>query len=166
MAQQLSPQERDVVREQNEAELVADAADPQLTQVFEVVDPAMPNLAHSLAQLGPRTTTHGTGNVAPPSFGEWVGKWAAEHIPQAEAKAVQYGSNSLAKKGHRFAAAVGQRVNQGQALELGVAQYTAEKADRIEDAILRGQLPTEDTWVDVAIYALMAQYIRQYGRWA
>lgn len=141
-----------------------------------IVDPDLPqpdsedsSLADGLAQLGPRTRTHRVGGgVAPdpaPKFSDWVNQWMADHIPVAEEKAHIYGSNSLAKKGYRFAAAVGQGVDNGQALELGVAQYAIEKADRIEDAILRGQLPGTDTWVDLAIYALMAQYMRQYGRW-
>jgi len=134
---------------------------------------AMPDLQRSIEQLGPRTTTHGTGNMGAepgadrtPKFDEWVARWVADHIPTAMEKAATYGSNSLAKKGQRFAAARGDGgVATKTALELGVAQYVAEKADRIEDAILRGQLPGNDTWVDVAIYALMAQYIRQTGSW-
>lgn len=144
---------------------------PDETQVFGAV--GEDNLAASLAALGPRTTTHGTGNVAPaanfggaaPKFDEWVSAWVAEHVPTAMAKAQQYGSNSLAKKGYRFAAAGGRDVEAGQALELGIAQYVAEKSDRVEDAILRGHLPSADTWLDIAIYALMAQYVRQHGVW-
>lgn len=128
------------------------------------------DLERTIAELGPKTTTHGgAGGVAPdvvPKFDEWVARWVAEHIPTAMEKAQTYGSNSLAKKGTRFAAAGGRgSVSKATALELGVAQYVAEKADRIEDAILRGQLPGNDTWVDVAIYALMAQYIRSQGTW-
>lgn len=141
-------------------------ASPQETQVFGAVGEA--SLQESLAKLGPRVTTHGMPHAADgaPSFAEWVDKWVADHVPTAMAKAQQYGSNSLAKKGHRFAA-VGQRDLAGyeQALELGTAQYIVEKADRVEDAILRGHLPSSDTYVDLAVYALMALYIRQYGRW-
>jgi hypothetical protein len=136
------------------------------TQVFgEVVETS---LQESLAKLGPRTTTHSVAPPEPdetPSFDVWVDRWIADHVPVAMDKARQYGSNSLAKKGYRFATAGGRGVTVAHALELGVAQYIAEKADRIEDSILRGMLPSEDTWVDVAIYALMAQYIRQHGRW-
>jgi len=165
MAQPMSPQERDVVRAQNEAEL-ADVAAGSLTQVFGAVGEN--SLAESLAQLGPRTSTHSTrspGADAAPKFDEWVSRWMADHIPAAMEKAQVYGSNSLAKKGHRFAAAGGRQVEHGQALELGVAQYITEKADRVEDAILCGRLPSNDTWVDLAVYALMAQYIRQHGSW-
>lgn len=139
-------------------------------------------LAASLAKLGPKTSTHkgGTGNVslrqtddlfednhrdARIKFSDWAARWLDEHVPAIEEKAATYGSNSLAKKGYRFSAAVGQGVTVGQALELGCAQYAVEKGDRIEDAILRGQLPTADTWVDLAVYALMAQYIRETGTW-
>lgn len=138
---------------------------PDVTQVFGAVGEA--SLQESLAQLGPRTTTHGTAATSTtPSFAEWVDKWVADHVPTAMAKAQQYGSNSLAKKGHRFAA-VGSRDLTGydQALELGTAQYIVEKADRVEDAILRGHLPSSDTYVDLAVYSLMALYIRQHGRW-
>lgn len=140
-------------------------------------------LAASLAKLGPKTSTHkgGTGNVSlagasdlfddnvrdvRPKFSDWAARWLDEHIPAIEEKAATYGSNSLAKKGSRFAAAQRIGVNTAQALELGCAQYAVEKGDRIEDAILRGQLPTLDTWTDIAVYALMAQYIRETGTWA
>lgn len=128
------------------------------------------DLAESIAKLGPKTTTHkggsGVGGAdVSPKFSDWAARWLAEHLPAVEEKAATYGSNSLAKKGYRFATAVGQGVTVGQALELGCAQYAVEKADRIEDAILRGQLPTLDTWTDLAVYALMAQYIRETGTW-
>lgn len=135
------------------------ATDPNLTT----------DLQHTIAALGPRVTTHGPGVAAehdnPPKFDEWVAQWVADHIPVAMEKAQTYGSNSLAKKGQRFAAALGRQVTSQTALELGVAQYVAEKSDRVEDAILRGHLPGTDTWIDIAIYALMAQYIRQTGQW-
>lgn len=125
--------------------------------------------AEAARQLGPRTTTHatdGAGGVTPTGpFYDWVAKWVADHVPEAEQKARQYGSNSLAKKGYRFAAAQRQDVSTPQALELGAAQYVMEKLDRVEDAVMRGQLPSDDTWVDVAVYALMIGYIRQNGCW-
>ena len=109
---------------------------------------------------------HGTAASALPGlFVSWVEKWASEQIPMAEAKAVQYGSNSLAKKGWRFAQAQGRGVSQAEALELGATQYVLEKMDRVEDAILRRQLPGDDTWIDIAVYALMIGYIRSNGQW-
>ena len=125
-------------------------------------------LRQTLNELQLRTTTHSvhTAGGAVPKFDEWVTRWVADHIPTAMEKAQTYGSNSLARKGHRFAAARGDGgVSDKTALELGVAQYAVEKADRIEDAILRGQLPGRDSWVDLAVYALMAQYIRDHGIW-
>lgn len=146
---------------------------PEMTQVFGAV--GEDSLQRSLDQLGPRTTVHGTGDMsaaglfgdkgAPVAFKDWANQWFVDHIPVVEEKSYVYGSNSLAKKGHRFAKAVGQNVTFAQALELGCEQYLVEKSDRVEDAILRGQLPTEDTLVDAAVYALMALFIRQHGHW-
>lgn len=135
---------------------------PEVTQSF-----ADDQLAESIAQLGPRTTVHASGTAADviPKFGDWVRAWLADQVPRVEEKAATYGTNSLARKGNRYASAIGQSVTVGQALELGVDQYAIEKADRIEDAISRGQLPTADTLADLAIYALMALYIRAFGTW-
>jgi hypothetical protein len=100
-----------------------------------------------------------------PGFQEFSEKWLAEVIPMVESKAREYGSNSLRAKGDRYARAQGRAVPQAEALELACFQYLAEKLDRVEDAALRNQPASGDTLKDLAVYALMALYIRQTGHW-
>lgn len=102
---------------------------------------------------------------ASPGFQEWAEKWLAAIVPMVEAKARQYGSNSLAQKGRRYARAQGREVTDAVALELGVMQYMAEKLDRVEDSALRQQAASDDTLIDLAVYALMGLYIRKHGHW-
>lgn len=108
-----------------------------------------------------------TDAMAAPGFYEWAEKWLAENIPMIETKAREYGSNSLQRKGERYMRAQGRKASDGpsQALELACFQYIAEKLDRVEDAALRGLPASDDTWTDLAVYALMALYIRKTGRW-
>lgn len=106
----------------------------------------------------------GPGN--PPGFHEWLDKWVTEVAPTVERKALEYGSGSLARKGHRFAAAQGRAVSEPEALDLGAELYALEKADRLEDALGRQRPASADTLVDGAVYLLMALYIRDTGNWA
>jgi hypothetical protein len=136
------------------------------------------------ASLPPRTTTVSPGasgsHAAPPmphpgpqflggteapSFQEFAERFIQAVAPMAEAKAAQYGSNSLAAKGHRYARAQGRAAKDQEALELGVFQYMAEKMDRIEDAALRSEPASQDTLIDVTVYGLMLLYIRKHGSW-
>jgi len=105
------------------------------------------------------------GPALPPGFAEWADRWFARVIPETQRKAAEYGSNSLSKKGWRLAQVQGRLVDGPGALRLGVAQYAVEKADRAEDAMLRGTEASADTWSDLAVYALMHLYISDTGVW-
>lgn len=98
-------------------------------------------------------------------FQEFAEKWIAAVVPMVEAKAREYGSNSLAQKGRRYARAQGRTVSDQEALLLGCFQYSAEKLDRVEDAALRGLPASQDTLTDLAVYSMMALYIRKLGHW-
>lgn len=117
--------------------------------------------------IEPHTTVYGGGAAVatPPGFADWAAKWMAATAPAVEKKAVEYGSNSLARKGYRYASAQSRRVTEAEALELGASQYLVEKADRMEDALLRGLSPSDDTLADSIVYGLMILFIRQNGRW-
>lgn len=114
------------------------------------------SVASSVAPVGPGT---------PQGFQEWAEKWVTSISPGVERKAAEYGSGSLARKGWRYAQAQGRAVGNADALELGAAQYLLEKLDRVEDSMLRQQRPSDDTWLDIAVYALMAMYVREHGHW-
>lgn len=101
-----------------------------------------------------------------PGFHQW---WLAQvdrAAPTIQRKAAEYGSNSLAEMGRMFARAQGRgRVEDAEALEIGCAVYAKGKLERVIDAMLKGKLPSADTWHDLGVYATMAQYIREHNTW-
>lgn len=105
------------------------------------------------------------GGSGAPSFQEFAEKFIQAVAPMVEAKAAQYGSNSLAAKGRRYARAQGRTAKDQEALELACMQYCAEKIDRMEDAALHEVPASQDTLVDLTVYGLMFLYVRKYGRW-
>lgn len=129
---------------------------PPIGQAIDLEAPWTPPVSAPVGDLG---------ISAPPGFQEWAEKWVAANAPGVERKAAEYGSNSLARKGRRYARAQGRQVGAAEALELGATQYVLEKLDRVEDSMLRQQLPSADTWLDVAVYALMVAFVRENGRW-
>lgn len=100
-----------------------------------------------------------------PSFHRWWVDLADREAPTIQAKAAEYGSNSLAQMGHLFARAQARGVTEAEALEIGSFVYAFGKLQRVGDALLQGKLPSEDTWKDLAIYSAMAMYIRETGQW-
>jgi hypothetical protein len=49
--------------------------------------------------------------------------------------------------------------------ELAVVAYCLGKISRALAAVGHGQTPSDDTWHDIAVYAKMAQWIREKGQW-
>lgn len=99
----------------------------------------------------------------------WWREWSAKDAPEVTRKAREYGSNSLQEQGRLLAELRGwddgDIKSVGELLELGCFDYAHGKMQRIKDAILRGELPSEDTWRDLAVYALMVLRIRDCGTW-
>lgn len=104
-------------------------------------------------------------NPAAADFQKWAEGWLSEHAPAVQAKAQQYGSNSLAASGRKLARLQGRQVSDIEALELGCFDYAHGKMERVFDAVLREQLPGRDTWHDIAVYSLMVLFMREFGRW-
>lgn len=100
-----------------------------------------------------------------PNFHRWWQGMADREAPIIQAKAHEYGSNSLAQMGHLFARAQGRGVTEAEALEIGSFIYAYGKLQRVGDAILQGKLPSTDTWKDLAIYSSMSLFIRETGQW-
>lgn len=100
-----------------------------------------------------------------PTFHRWWMDLVDKEAPTIQAKANEYGSNSLAQMGHLFARAQGRGVTEAEALEIGSFIYAYGKLQRVGDAILQGKLPSTDTWKDLAIYSSMSLYIRETGQW-
>lgn len=100
-----------------------------------------------------------------PTFHRWWVDLVDKEAPTIQAKANEYGSNSLAQMGHLFARAQGRGTTEAEALEIGSFIYAYGKLQRVGDAILQGKLPSTDTWKDLAIYSSMSLYIRETGQW-
>lgn len=49
--------------------------------------------------------------------------------------------------------------------EIVLASYIAGKLTRLFEGLSRGELPNEDSWADLARYAMMARYVRKHGEW-
>ncbi len=129
-----------------------------MTYEFEPPEPGVPPVS-------------GRGSDGPPDpdgpvpFRTWWASFVVATAPTIQAKAEEYGSNSLASMGRLWARAQGRSVTDAEALEIGCALYAYGKMQRVMDAMLVGKLPSEDTWHDLGVYATMAQFIKQEGRW-
>lgn len=49
--------------------------------------------------------------------------------------------------------------------EMVLASYIAGKLNRLFEGLSHGELPNEDSWADLARYAMMARYVRKFGEW-
>lgn len=99
-------------------------------------------------------------------FEKWWTELVRQHAGTIQAKAEEYGTNSLVEVGRLYARARGRDpVGIAEAVELGCAVYAYGKMQRVIDALLKDRLPSEDTWRDAMIYAAMALFAREHGHW-
>lgn len=103
--------------------------------------------------------------MSPLTYEEWWLSKISATAPEIQRKAEEYGTNSLVEVGRLFARAQGREVTEVEAIELGCFFYAYGKMQRIADAALKGMQPSMDTWHDLGVYASMAMYAREYGRW-
>lgn len=96
---------------------------------------------------------------------DWWTDQAEADIKLVAAKAVEYGSNSLAQLGFKVAKLQRRAVTVEEALELGCWINAIQKIERWSDAVMRGQRPSDDTLYDAQVYLQMARRIRQAGGW-
>lgn len=96
---------------------------------------------------------------------DWWNRVASQDLNAVLPKAAEYGSNSLEEVGRKIAKLKGIEVDKAQALELGCYIYAIGKMERWTDAVLKGQLPSDDTILDLKIYCTMVQRIRAAGDW-
>lgn len=83
-------------------------------------------------------------------------------------KAIEYGGGDLTlmADGMRLLQEMsGRKVERPVQREAAIAFYALGKIARILSALAEGRLPGEDSWYDLQIYAVMAQYERQVGPW-
>lgn len=98
----------------------------------------------------------------PADWREWWRQQAETEIELIGPKVDTYGSDDLVEVGR---AMTSRKLSDGEYAELGVAFYVTGKMARIMAAIREGRDPGDDSWFDLAVYAKMAQRIRQSGGW-
>lgn len=97
----------------------------------------------------------------------WHAKSQAD-IDAVVPKAIQYGGGdmTLMADGMKlFIQLGGREVERPVEREMAYAFYALGKIARIISRLAEGQLPGEDSWFDLQIYSIMAQYERQIGPW-
>lgn len=83
-------------------------------------------------------------------------------------KAIDYGGGDLtlmADGMKLFAQLGGREVPRPVEREMAIAFYALGKIARIISGLAEGRLPNADSWYDLQIYAIMAQYEREIGPW-
>lgn len=74
-------------------------------------------------------------------------------------KLQEYGAGDLAVIGHALTGAGGEQFN----TEAGIAFYALGKAARAVEAYRNLRSPSDDTWHDLTVYAMMGRMARQFG---
>lgn len=103
---------------------------------------------------------------------EWWTGLAESDMKATVPKAVEYGAYDLDIMGQAMVALADgmwtgatqeERLAIGR--EMACAFYLLGKTARIFSAFQRGERPSDDTWLDVTVYSVMARRIRQTGVW-
>lgn len=93
--------------------------------------------------------------------------WTAEATTTGAATAAkldEYGAADLVGIGHTMAAVTGRQIDDGEAFELGCFFYVVGKITRAQSAYERERRPSDDTWLDLSVYAKMVLAYRA-GVW-
>lgn len=110
-----------------------------------------------------------TADPEPSSAEEELAEWwrdqAEAEIEQTVAKAVEYGSTDLVDIGQSLARVAGREIDDQEAAEWGIFFYLEGKLSRWRSAITDGREVSNDTLLDIGVYARMAQRIREAGSW-
>lgn len=93
---------------------------------------------------------------------DWWNNQAREEFAQTAVKAKEYSSSDLRIMG---AAMEEGGVKEGYGEEAAIAFYVLGKVARAVGALQEGQVPSDDTWFDISVYAKMVMRIRETGRW-
>jgi hypothetical protein len=96
---------------------------------------------------------------------DWWMDHAADEAQMVIPKAIAYGADDLLQIGRQMAGAINRDVTDAQAAELGIAFYAMGKIARIMAAVKEGRDPNIDSWLDLGVYAKMAQRVRITGGW-
>lgn len=80
-------------------------------------------------------------------------------------KVTEYGSHDLQIVGEALILLNPKLAGKAHPAEVGIAFYALGKIARIIGAYADGHSPSDDTWHDLAIYARMAQRVRDADTW-
>lgn len=97
----------------------------------------------------------------------WLDQAEAE-VDMVVEKAVSYGATDLRDLGYSILEMSGQQRQQileAEATEIGIVFYALGKLSRIVAAVKEGRTPSYDSWLDLGVYARMAQRVHQSGGW-
>lgn len=119
-----------------------------------------------------KTADHTIPTGGKPSSQELYDWWIAQAESEMEMlmpKAVEYGGRGAAidliDMGHDLARLMGRKVTDQDATEIAIAIYVRGKISRIMAALMEGRMPNVDSWLDLGVYARMAQRNRAEGGW-
>ena len=98
---------------------------------------------------------------------DWWRQAAESEIGMVVDKAIEYGATDLYDLGRDLYEMAGREVpdDHGMVVEAGIAFYVAGKLSRVKAAIKEGRQVSADTWLDIGVYARMAQRVHQMGAW-
>lgn len=102
---------------------------------------------------------------------DWWVKRSTEDAGHVMAKAIQYGAADLIIMGKAMEALIpgadglDEASLQAAGLEMAIAFYALGKVARLFGAYQQGHVPSGDTWYDLGVYANMARFVREHGRW-
>ncbi len=102
---------------------------------------------------------------------EWWQKTAGTDSAEIRRKAIKYGAADLKIMGQAMQQLypgkddMDSQSLQALGLEMACAFYALGKSARLFGAFEQGRAPTDDDWYDLHVYAGMARYIREHGRW-
>lgn len=95
----------------------------------------------------------------------WWEDTTDEEIRSMIPKVIEYGSNDLNIIGDIMLLMKPELRDKINPAELGIAFYALGKIARIMGAYADGIAPSDDSWHDLAIYARMAQRVRNADGW-
>lgn len=98
------------------------------------------------------------------NFASWWVRDAARTAEATARKCAEYGSGDLYGIGHGVARLSGRVITDAEAFELGVLFYVLGKIERVLSATQRGSTASDDTWLDLSVYANMVRAHRA-GVW-
>lgn len=96
---------------------------------------------------------------------DWWAQTTSDELESMLPKVIEYGSHDLAVIGDVMLLMRPELRGKIHPSELGIAFYALGKMARIMGAYADGIAPSDDSWHDLAIYARMAQRVRDADGW-